>query len=155
LAHGRLPADQTVIDFGCGVVGDHVFLNRQKGGRVLAVGYDPVYHPDDTLLQRKYDIALCTYVLCTIPDELERLGVIARLHSLLNDGGMAYITVRNGKDQTGFRRDGSWQGLIRMDWPVLCRTGEYVIYHLWRHAPGTDPFRVEATTRKGKNHANR
>ena len=91
--------------------------------------WDPHYHPRRP--QGKFDTVTCTYVLNVIEQPDERAHVLRDIRRLLKPGGKAYITVRNDrKALRGRTSRGTWQGLIRLDLPVLYRTGDYVTYKL-------------------------
>ena len=49
------------LDFGCGPASVVVHLLRQKGFQIE--GFDPVFCPNDFLLNRKYDYVTCTEVV--------------------------------------------------------------------------------------------
>lgn len=117
LLRGRL------LDYGCGRGDDATKLGMEK--------YDPHYSPE--LPQGKFDTITCNFVLNVIPDKLEREAVLDRISSLLNDGGVAYISVRNDRSQLkGWTSRGTWQGFIVLDLPVVSMKSSYIMYALRR-----------------------
>lgn len=92
-----------VLDFGCGKCAP---INPPEWD-----SYDPYYKPDG-IKQKKYDIILCTYVLCTLTKG-ERNAVLNKISSLLKkDTGEAFIVVRNDKPKQGwgYSKRNTYQG---------------------------------------------
>lgn len=80
-----IKAGLTVLDYGCGRGTDVLYL---KDSGINAVGYDPIFYPDRTVLSQKYDVVLLNYVLNVIEDVTERSHVLVEsfglaLHSLV------------------------------------------------------------------------
>jgi len=78
--YGVIRPGVAVLDYGCGR-GDDVRFLRKLG--VGAIGYDPHLNTGFTFnrLQRdgdRYDVVLCSYVLCTLPTVRERMRVLRR-----------------------------------------------------------------------------
>jgi diadenosine tetraphosphate (Ap4A) HIT family hydrolase len=86
-----------VLDFGCGLGSDVVFL-KEKGIKIT--GYDPFYFPEKP--KNKYDTIVCFYVLNVIVQE-EQSDVIMEISSLLKPNGKAYFAVRRDITHEGFR----------------------------------------------------
>jgi hypothetical protein len=149
---GLFDGVHSIIDFGCGHINCAAILLSRVRGPKCGAAYDPNFRPDRRPLRRKYERVLCTYVLCTIADPAERLAVLAQLHELRAPNGEVYITVRTGATQTGYRSDGSWQGEIKLDFPIVDKGRDYVIYAMpeW----DSDPYCVQATTHKPRSHNN-
>lgn len=86
-----------VLDFGCGLGADVLFLNKNG---IDAVGYDPHYAPDYP--KEKFDTILCHYVLNVLFTE-EQSHVLMAVSELLKPSGRAYFTVRRDVKRGGFR----------------------------------------------------
>lgn len=86
-----------VLDFGCGLGVDIVFLRARGFG---ITGYDPHYAPD--LPQGKFDTVLCLYVLNVLLPE-EQAHVLMAVAELLKPEGRAYFAVRRDIQHDGFR----------------------------------------------------
>lgn len=80
----------TVLDYGCGKGKDAEAL-EERGFNVEK--YDPVHHP--VIPTGKFDTIICNYVLNVVEEGVNRGKVLYNIRSLLNDGGAAYISVRN------------------------------------------------------------
>ena len=87
LVRDRIGSGETVIDYGCGKYFDNWGLPENF------VGYDPFNRPNDELLNKHYDVALCSNVLNVIKEKEARLGV---LEALKNLASRIYITVYEG-----------------------------------------------------------
>lgn len=127
---GLINRTQTVLDYGCGYGGDvkHLF-NRS----IDIEGYDPHYGPPWQRPHTRFDVVLCTYVLCVIPDRSTRLEVLASIFERLQrPAGVAYITVRRDTARLGYRPDGTWQGRIVMDLPITYECAKFTIYEMTR-----------------------
>jgi SAM-dependent methyltransferase len=115
----------SVLDFGCGQGRDAI--------ETLADMYDPHYYP--ALPSKQYDTIYCNYVLNVIEDEDLRALVLLRIHRLLSNKGVAYITVRgDAKKLKGATKRGTWQGLIQLDLPIEKKTANWVMYRLTKAA---------------------
>jgi SAM-dependent methyltransferase len=108
--------DGTILDYGCGRGFDAYYFNMDK--------YDPFFYPKAT--KKKYDVIVCVYVLCTLPDEAHD-GILAHIQTLLKKNGIAYIAVR---------RDGTCLynrkplGFTYLDLPILEENSQFCIYEL-------------------------
>ena len=106
------------LDYGCGKSIDADELGMDK--------YDPHFNPQE--LRGSYDTITCTYVLNTLhPREAEE--VMAKIRSLLNAGGNAYLTVRRDiKDESyssrGFQRN------VLLPLPVIYENARFCIYRM-------------------------
>ena len=130
MVHGR------VLDFGCGKckqINDWLPAHYPKISSVTS--YDPHYYPD-TLVQpslvTSFDVVLCTYVLCVVKPE-EQLDILRSVRNLLNDNGVAYITVRNDKPKWGYGTStrGTFQRYVELPFLYeLRKTRTYRIYLL-------------------------
>lgn len=84
----------TVLDYGCGKFFDSYNLGDNF------YGYDPYNRNNPDVLNRTYDIALCSNVLNVIKEREVRLDVLRRLKGLARK---VYITVYEG-DRSGKSR---------------------------------------------------
>ena len=98
---GALQDAHTMLDYGCGRGWDADNLGMDK--------YDPHWFDDETCFTKTYDVITCTYVLNTIPLGDKRDSVVRRILSMLNVGGVAYITVRRDIKNVGFTKRGTYQ----------------------------------------------
>lgn len=78
----RLPAAQSGIDFGCGP-GPALAQMLREAGHSVAL-YDPMFFPDDSVLEAKYDFVTCTEVAEHFHSPAQSF---ARLFGLLRPGG--------------------------------------------------------------------
>lgn len=115
-----------VLDFGCGKC---VSINPSNWD-----SYDPHYQPDG-IKHKKYDIILCTYVLCVLPRS-ERHSVLRQIQLLLKKSGIAFISVRNDRPRQGwgFSKRNTYQGRAT-NLPIheYHSTSQFKIYLLTRH----------------------
>jgi len=114
------------LDFGCGKCAS---VNPKAWDN-----YDPYYAPDGIPTGKKYNIIVCTYVLCVLPPE-ERLRVLKKIRYLLSEWGVAYISVRNDKPKQGWGKSsrGTYQGRVaKLNLPLLHKNSQFRIYQLTR-----------------------
>ena len=122
----------SILDFGCGHGRDVLYL-REAGKMVH--GYDKYIKPWRTKSFLKYDIVLCTYVLNTIPDEIERQEIIQECRNYLVDNGRLLVTIRADKKVLqGYTTKGTWQGYVgewcqNLGLKLLHKTSGWEIYH--------------------------
>ena len=117
-----------VLDFGCGKGKDVEFLSAKQ---IDVSGFDPFYAPYYELLDQKYDVVMCNFVLNVLPNDAERQAALDQIRELLNEGGVAYIAVRNDKSNLkGYTKRGTWQGYIELPYYVVKRTSSYVLYEV-------------------------
>ncbi len=110
-----------VLDYGCG----RGFDVKHFG----IAGFDPHFSPD--MPSGLFDTITCNYVLNVIECGEERFAVIKDIKSRLYPGGRAYITVRNDKSKlNGCTSKGTWQGLVVLDAPVVCKGGSFITYEV-------------------------
>lgn len=115
-----------VLDYGCGRGGDVTRLQPLVHG---IVGYDPHWRP--AMPAGQFDTIMCNFVLNVVPNEADREKVISDIRSRLNDGGVAYIAVRNDRKKLkGWTGKGTWQGFIQLPLDIVNRSPEYIIYRL-------------------------
>jgi len=111
------------LDYGCGkgLDADHYLMCK----------YDPYYFSDELAIKtRKYDVVTCNYVLNTISIE-EANSVIEKIKALLNNNGIAYISVRRDLKKEGYTKTGTYQRNVVLDLPVLYeKSGFFCIYEL-------------------------
>lgn len=87
------------LDFGCGP-GPTLSLMLEENGHHVAL-YDPLYYPDRTVLQKRYDFICATEVV----EHLRRPGAdFAALFGMLKPGGWLGIMTKLVIDQEAFRR---------------------------------------------------
>lgn len=129
LLHGHL------LDYGCGKCAE---INAQvlntAPGVSSVTSYDPYYAPDalNNSHRDRFDVVLCTYVLCTLPQEMEPL-VLKAVQKRLLPNGVAYITVRNDVPKGGYgvSSKGTFQRKVEMPYLYeLRKCHQYRIYLL-------------------------
>lgn len=124
-----------VLDYGCGKCAEinATVLNTAPGvGSVTS--YDPYYEPDAINLSNKlqWDVILCTYVLCTLPEKKET-SILRTIQTLLAPNGVAYVSVRCDKPRGGYGKNtkGTFQREVIMPFLYeLRKTSQYRIYLL-------------------------
>ena len=120
-SHGLL--EGRVLDYGCGRGDDADALGCER--------YDPHFFPAQPV--GPFDTIVCNYVLNVIEEDSIRRNVLIALDALLDEDGCAYIAVRTSKrDLKGLTRIGTWQGLIKLDLPVLYSDSSCTIYEFRR-----------------------
>lgn len=133
LSHGMIHGH--VLDYGCGkckLLNDTVLLRNP--GIKSVVSYDP-YHVPNALNEsgiQLFDVVLNTYVLCTLPDQMEA-AVLKGVQNHLLPNGVAFITVRNDEPQSGWGESskGTFQRQVFMPYLYeLRRTPQYSTYLL-------------------------
>jgi hypothetical protein len=126
--HGFICPQETrvrILDYGCGrchSVNNTIFK---------ADGYDPYYRPKGLPVNKKYEIILCNYVLCTLT-ESEGKEVLKEIHARLSQYGAAYITVRRAKPHHGWgvSSKGTFQRLVRLNLYSVYKNSQFEIYRL-------------------------
>ena len=83
----KISETDQVIDYGCGKYFDEYNLPENFSG------YDPYNRPNEKVLEREYDIALCSNVLNVIMEKEVRKELLEILKSLANK---TFITVYEG-----------------------------------------------------------
>jgi hypothetical protein len=108
------------LDYGCGQGFDAAWLSMEA--------YDPHYRPRDP--GHGYAVITCHYVLNVIPCAKERERVLADIIDRLAPGGVAFVTVRRDLDASGWRKNGTWQGIVDVPgWHEACSyPGKFAIY---------------------------
>ena len=118
-----------VLDYGCGRMDDVRLLNANPRNVWETVGYDPHFQPD--MPEGRFDTIYCNYVLNVIPDKFKRLAVLLDIHSRLNVGGTAYVSVRNDKRSLkGWTNKGTWQGFIELPEEIVTKNAAFVMYKI-------------------------
>jgi hypothetical protein len=108
-----------VLDYGCG----HGFDADTLG----LDGYDPHYRPRKP--RHKYNVIMCNFVLNVLPTARERRAVLDAILALLRKDGVAYVTVRNDREELkGWTATGTWQGLVCLPLPVVKACRGWVMY---------------------------
>lgn len=96
----RLPPAQQGLDYGCGP-GPALAALLVEAGHHVAL-YDPLYRPDEAVLERRYAFITCTEVV----EHFHHPGAeFARLHDLLLPGAWLGVMTRL---QTDDRRFANW-----------------------------------------------
>ena len=121
-----------ILDYGCGKckpVNDSVLAKIP--GVESVTSYDPFYVPDTVIKPYFYNVILCTYVLCTIPEE-NMDSVLWSIKTALRPDGVAYISVRNDtpKQGWGLSKRGTFQRKVELPLFELRKCGNYRIYEL-------------------------
>lgn len=82
------------LDFGCGkttVLAD-ILISYARN----CDSYDPLYHPDETYLQKKYDFIVLSEVIEHLSDPRE---VMLRLKNLLKEEGRVFVKTKLAPDK--------------------------------------------------------
>jgi cyclopropane fatty-acyl-phospholipid synthase-like methyltransferase len=95
----RLATGTEVLDYGCGPGPALAAMLAERGYRVNL--FDPIYHPDRGVLQRRYDAITCTEVVEHFHDPA---GEFQRIHALLKPGGYLIVMTRFQTDDARFAR---------------------------------------------------
>ena len=114
---GLLPEDKSTLDFGCGKGFDAEQLKLDM--------YDPYFYPEYP--NKKYDIITCNYVL-NVLTATDVVQVLKEIRELLNDNGVAYITVRRDIKTEGITKRGTLQRNVVLNLPKVKETSAYCIY---------------------------
>jgi len=115
----------TILDYGCGKGKDAETL-EESGFDVEK--YDPVHHP--VVPTGKFDTIICNYVLNVVDEESRNL-VLDNIKNLLNDGGVAYISVRNDLKEDVVKVKGYNQYRVSLpedDFELIKKTGSFKMY---------------------------
>jgi len=107
------------LDFGSGKGFDANYFAMDK--------FDTFYSP--AYPQKRYDTITCNYVL-NVCFTKEIKAILNTIKSLLNQSGIAYITVRRDIIKPGFTSKGTYQKNVILDLPVLKETNSYCTYIL-------------------------
>ena len=115
----------TVLDYGCGKGKDAETL---EGSGFDIEKYDPVHHP--VVPAGKFDTIICNYVLNVVDEENRKL-VLNNIKNLLNDGGVAYISVRNDLKEDVVKVKGYNQYRVSLPedgFELIKKTGSFKMY---------------------------
>lgn len=121
-----------VLDFGCGKCAN---INNQIFGKLEGVtsisNFDPFFENNPDVLNRQYDIILCTYVLCILP-ESEEVNLLKQIQTCLKPGGTAYITVRKDipKQGHGISKRNTFQRDVNLNLNIVKKRNRFAIYQL-------------------------
>lgn len=106
IEQGCVPANATILDFGCGKGMDTRWFVAQ-GYR--ARGYDPISgYGERELPTEQFDVVFLNYVLNTLPTEAERLIVLWQAWDCVAPGGSLYLTVRMAPEVAREARVHGW-----------------------------------------------
>lgn len=125
-----------ILDYGCGKCAE-INQTMLRWPKIKSVtSYDPFYEPDalNKSARERFDVVLCTYVLCTLIADYEPL-VLKAVQSHLLPNGVAYITVRADEPRQGYgpSSNGTFQRKVEMPYLYRLReTSRYRIYLLTR-----------------------
>jgi DNA phosphorothioation-associated putative methyltransferase len=122
----KINKDDKILDFGCGRGTDYTWLQLNNYN---ANGYDPYWNPTKNLLDKKYDIVLCSYVL-NVVNINKRRAVINKLKGLINKSGKIYITVRRDIKKDYTTKYGVHQYLVYLPYKIIKETSAYCIYEI-------------------------
>lgn len=102
-----LPMYSTVLDYGCGRGDDIDWLVDTH--KCVVAGYDPnfVQWDEKILYSAKFNVVLCNYVLCVVPNKFERQNIIEDAWQHVEDGGTMMVSVRSKKSIESARTN-SW-----------------------------------------------
>lgn len=81
---------KTVLDFGCGKQRDKKLCLERFGSYTP---YDPYYAPDKSVLDKKYNLVLCIYVLNVLPPK-EREQVFRKINVFLMRRSLVVVAIR-------------------------------------------------------------
>lgn len=95
-----LPETFTALDFGCGPGPVLAILLREQGGTVM--NYDPVFHSDMALFEKKYDVVTSTEVVEHFKNPQTDWKVLV---DLVSPGGLLGIMTQFLKEETDYK---SW-----------------------------------------------
>lgn len=114
----RLRAGARGLDFGCGPSLALAEIFRARGFPTLS--YDPLFHPESSVLEEAYDFITCSEVLEHVHAPAQ---LFARLDRLLRPGGVLGVMTRLTDDVTfgtwWYRRDVThvcFYAAATMDW---------------------------------------
>jgi len=96
---GRCARGSSVLDYGCGPGPALGGMLAERGYRVSL--YDPIYRPDSSLLQERYDAVTCTEVVEHFHHPMREFE---RLDALLRPGGWLVIMTRFQTEDARFAR---------------------------------------------------
>jgi 2-polyprenyl-3-methyl-5-hydroxy-6-metoxy-1,4-benzoquinol methylase len=114
-----------VLDYGCGKGEDAKTLENLEFD---VEKYDPHYYPE--IPTGKFDTIICNYVL-NVVDEENRSLVLNNIKSLLNDEGIAYISVRNDLKDDVVKAKGYNQYRVYLpedEFELIKKTGSFKMY---------------------------
>lgn len=122
-----------VLDYGCGKCAEvnARILNTAPGvGSVIS--YDPFYAPDalERSARERFDVVLCNYVLCTLP-QTEEPKVLKAIQKHLLPNGVAYISVRNDTPRGGYGESSKGTFQRRVILPYLYQLRECTQYRIY------------------------
>lgn len=92
ICRDKLAAQKNVLHFG---TGQDRFAKSDllKSGCLEVTDFDPNFYPNQTVLNKKYDVVIANYVLNILPSK-ERHNAYLLIKDTLKDTGTAYLTVQ-------------------------------------------------------------
>lgn len=125
----KLPAGARLLDYGSGK-GTDVQALQNMFPHLDIVAYDPNHGPTEPP-KGKFNIIVCNYVLNVVSDKKIRTDIINHIYALLKNNGKAFVSVRADIEALkGMTSKGTWQGYIKLKFPVVHKTGNFVMYEL-------------------------
>lgn len=110
-----------VLDYGCGRGFDAITLGFDK--------FDPHFFPEKEFEGKRYDTVVCNFVLNTL-ERKDREKVLTIIKSLLNVGGIAYVSVRRDIKKDGYTRSGTYQETVILPNDVVTENSDYCLYKI-------------------------
>lgn len=112
---------QPALDYGCGYGKDAEAFGLER--------YDPERCPAKPA--GPFKTVFCTYVLNTLPLQIDCELVIKDIQSLLTEDGLAYLTVRRDLSKLTGRTIYGYQHVVILDLPIiLTRPTRFTTYEL-------------------------
>ena len=129
----QLPSGARMLDYGSGK-GTDVQALRNMFPQLEIVAYDPNHGPTEEPTGN-FDLIVCNYVLNVVSDKKIRTDIINHIYRLLKNKGKAFVSVRADKEALkGMTSKGTWQGFIKLKFPIKHKTGNFVMYELTRES---------------------
>jgi DNA phosphorothioation-associated putative methyltransferase len=119
---GLINKSQTILDYGCGRGFDVQWL-KENGYNV--VGFDPYWNPNFNVLNTKYDVILCTYVLNVVAPKIRKI-IIKNLTNLSKN---VYYSVRRDVQKIQLSKIGTKQYNVVLPFNIIKENSSYCIYN--------------------------
>ena len=113
-----------VLDYGCGRCKK---INTQNG---IHYNYDPHYEPEGK--QGQMNVILCNYVL-NVVNFKTRLDILQDLFHLLDNNGIAYLTVRRDITSDYNTKLGTFQYVVKLPFETFHKTKTYEMYKISKY----------------------
>jgi len=132
LKKGLLEKGKTILDYGCGRGGDVQRL-AHEGFDIEGFDINGDYNNYE-VLDVRYDIVMNNFVLNVVQDPIDRFHIEEHLIWNLEDGGTAFIAVRNDKNvANGHTSTGTWQGYVEPSskkWELVVKNSKF---KMWKY----------------------